>query len=318
LGDVFLLSKDFIDLCLQKFQEHIREEARKQALSQSASLSNSTTSLTTSVELKGSAKKNAPPQDELGESQGKGKGARSKRGKQQQQKQPQASKKGKKEPEEEPMSNEAQLLTTWFGVEKISDSRRKKSEFQDSDSQASQSQMFSLLAAKLAPKIEAMRKAEESTMKQTNASLQRAQLKLFQQKFDVIYLNLLLFQEGIKEIDDVSLCSSLETYLLETVGAQLYAHILEGQAIAHCIEFDETEGIPPQNRKAVLDQLPKPIQSSLAALERTIMLKKLSGYMTALGTVVEKCDLHCRELDKKMHKNSPCHTQRGSAATSPS
>lgn len=94
-------------------------------------------------------------------------------------------------------------LLSWFGHSskdgKLNASQIKKHSEPD---ETGEEEFFRFLAQYIAPTLEGIRTKEESNLKQNTASQQREMLKVFQQKFDVMYLNFMLFSDALKEVEE--------------------------------------------------------------------------------------------------------------------
>eukprot|EP01126_Amoeba_proteus_P052068 TRINITY_DN6261_c0_g1_i4.p1 TRINITY_DN6261_c0_g1~~TRINITY_DN6261_c0_g1_i4.p1 ORF type:complete len:421 (+),score=113.06 TRINITY_DN6261_c0_g1_i4:1106-2368(+) len=304
---------DFVKVCLRRFEEHIREELRSRPFM-----------ATTTVASLGSSKGSLSSMDEETEgTRGKGKKFNKKQ-RFENQKQQQGGK-GKNRGGEEDLSlavnklaqsdeEMVALLHKWFSSRNQinQDTEHDKSRSAAGGRKQGKEEIynerclvertksfFELLFLFLKPTVLEIWTREEKIIMRSSSDLkkEKEQIKSFQAKFDVLYLNFLLFAQGIENVKDEWSRVSLGKYLTASLGEDLLNHILLGQAQQNLQTF--TGDVTSETRKMIMEKIPRSLASLFHALEVSVNNKNLSGFLVALKNVTDKCEIHCRELDKK-------------------
>jgi len=124
----------------------------------------------------------------------------------------------------------------------------------------------------------------------------RDKLKQFRDKFDVLYLNILLANKALASVTG-SLKSKLDKFLLDTLCNDLVKHVLEYEAMQNYIQVKQITTIDDTTQ--VLKQLPQQVSTALNSLLKTLQRNTDEFLLELSKNTAKQCDLFLKTLDNK-------------------
>jgi len=130
--------------------------------------------------------------------------------------------------------------------------------------------------------------SQETKQKKTN----------FDEDLNTIYSNILLFQKGIPELKEDE--AFLEKHLLKTLCTDLTNLIITNQVEYNMIDVDKAK--LSTNPISILPQLPKSVSSILEKMVQSLSGKTTEAFLKELDGVAEKLQYQLKKFDKKKER----------------
>jgi len=143
----------------------------------------------------------------------------------------------------------------------------------------------------------------ESMMASTAQNRRKTHSEL-QDKLNAMFMNVRLFEKGIKQFSDKDIQLQLSKYLLKTVCTEITNEIFSYVAQENMIQYDQAKEFSPEVRMKILNDCPNESKEPLLKLHKSLNTNSVDEVLNcveaALGPHV--CDMILRRPDKKKER----------------
>jgi len=268
----FVTSKTFLDSCVKKYDQLIKEKIEKGLIKK--------TDKDVSQALES---KQEVDEDEDTPKKGRG-GKRGAKGKGKNEEEPKSAAKGKKGGRSDTGKEEK------GGADKETIEDFKKW-LEDAPDEFVEAIVIHLKSSLNSIKEQALRSlfiSQETKQKKNN----------FDDDLNTMYSNILLFQKGIAELKEDE--AALEKHLLKTLCTDITNLIITNQVEYNMIDVDKNK--LSTNAISVLPQLPKNVSSILEKMVQSLSGKTTEAFLKELDIVSEKLQYQLKKFDKKRER----------------
>jgi superoxide dismutase len=197
-------------------------------------------------------------------------------------------------------ANKLELLS----IAEIKDVLATDESLQEEDSD----QLIAKIANHLLPLLNksghaAAKVAFESMMASTAQNRRKTHSEL-QDKLNAMFMNVRLFEKGIKQFSDKDIQLQLSKYLLKTLCTEITNEIFSYVAQENMIQYDQAKELSPEVRMKILNDCPNESKEPLLKLHKSLNTNSVEEVLNCVeaGLGPHVCDMILRRPDKKKER----------------